>query len=104
MLSQRQCVSRKSNALQLMTYLLPQDKRGLDRERKRDRLRRLWLLAISSPAYIVMTVAVLAFAGPALMAAFGATIGLLTFVALLLQIFLITLAPGVCMYFFVVYA
>eukprot|EP00277_Geminigera_cryophila_P035283 CAMPEP_0173129046 /NCGR_PEP_ID=MMETSP1102-20130122/58921_1 /TAXON_ID=49646 /ORGANISM="Geminigera sp., Strain Caron Lab Isolate" /LENGTH=535 /DNA_ID=CAMNT_0014039315 /DNA_START=22 /DNA_END=1630 /DNA_ORIENTATION=+ len=70
------------------------DERGLDRERKRDRLRRLWLLAVSSPAYIVMTVTVLAFAGPALMAAFGATIGLLTFVALLLQIFLITLAPA----------
>jgi len=78
----------------------PQDERGLDRERKRDRLRRLWLLAVSSPAYIVMTVTVLAFAGPALMAAFGATIGLLTFVALLLQIFLITLAPGVCVRIF----
>ena len=61
---------------------------------KRDRLRRLWVLATSSPAAIVLSLVVLSCAIPGLLLATGATISMIAFVVLLFQILFITLAPA----------
>lgn len=62
--------------------------------RKRDRLKRVWALATSSPLAVVTTLFIVACALPGLTMAVGATAGLVTFIVLLVQIFLVTLAPA----------
>ena len=65
------------------------------KQRKRDRLRRAWDLATSSRTSIACSIILLGFAVPGAVMAVGATLSVMTFVFLLVQILLITLAPAV---------
>lgn len=64
------------------------------KQRKRDRLRRAWDLATSSRTSIACSIILLGFAVPGAVMAVGATLSVMTFVFLLVQILLITLAPA----------
>ena len=62
--------------------------------KKRQRLQRVWALATASPTAVAVSLAILLCALPGLSMALGAAFGLVMFALVLVQIFMVTLAPA----------
>ena len=90
----KQRAARLSNALASIKDEEARPAESAGKPRKRDRIKRVWALATSSPLSVVVSLTILACALPGLAMLVGSVAGFVTFLVLLVQIFLITLAPA----------
>jgi hypothetical protein len=90
----KQRAARLSNALASVRDEEARPAESASKLRKRDRIKRIWALATSSPLSVVVSLTILACALPGLTMLVGSVAGFVTFLVLLVQIFLITLAPA----------